>query len=170
PAGPIDLLGRSWARAALDGSGAPVEERDEKGAIILRGFDSAGREVRRWVRDQAGEHVTLRVWRIFGDSIESGLTVQRASEANLLGRLHRQYDETGLTVHEAYDVDGNLLERVRQVLTAEVAAKGAIDWQPHGNLALDSHARELLDERRYRTQMRYDVRGRLVATTHPEDV
>jgi hypothetical protein len=168
--GAVDLLGRSWGRAALDASGAPVEERDPKGALLLRSFDSAGREVRRWARDGATEPVTLRLWRIYGDSIESGLPVQRAAEANLLGRVHREYDETGLVVSHAYDVDGNVLDRVRQALSEETVAAGPVDWQPHGNLALDSHARGLLDERRYHSEYRYDVKGRLLLATHPQDL
>jgi hypothetical protein len=169
PSGAVDLLGRGWGRAALDAAGHPIEERDEKGGLLLRSFDSAGREVRRWARDREGEAVTLRCWRIYGDSIESGLPVQRASEGNLLGRLHRQYDEAGLVTYQAYDVDGNVLDRVRQALSEEALSQ-PVDWQPPGNLPLDSHARELLDDRRYRTEYRYDVKGRLIATTHPEDL
>jgi RHS repeat-associated protein len=125
--------------------------------------------VRRWARDRDGEAVTLRVWRIFGDSIDSGLPVQRAADAHLLGRLYRQYDEAGLVVHHAYDVDGNLLERTRQVLSEPALTAGPIDWQPHGNLSLDSHARELLDERRYRTQLGWDGYGRPASVAHLED-
>src|SRR5439155_16655494 len=143
--GARDLLGRDWSRGVLDAAGGCVEARKPGGALILRSFDSAGREVRRWVRDQDGQAPTLRGWRIYGDSIESGLPVQRASEANLLGRLHRQYDEVGLAIHHRYDVDGKLLERTRQPLSEEAVAAGPIDWQPHGNLPLDSHARGLLD-------------------------
>src|SRR5262249_50755570 len=106
----------------------------------------------------------------YGDSIESGLPVQRAAENNLLGRLHRLYDEAGAVVNQAYDIDGNVLDRVRQVLTAECVAAGPIDWQPLGNLTLESHARELLDDRRSHTQYRYDLKGRLAGVIHPEDL
>jgi RHS repeat-associated protein len=174
PDGPRDLLGRRWGTArrsvALDAAGGAVEERDSLGALLLRAFDAGGREVRRWARDRASDSPTLRVWRIYGDSIESGLPVQRAAEANLLGRLHRQFDEAGLVSYQAYDADGNPLDRTRQPLTQEAVAAGAVDWQPHGSLSLDAHARELLDDRRHRTDLRWDARGRLTGVTFPADV
>jgi hypothetical protein len=174
PSGIRDLLGRRWGDERrpliLDAAGRPVEERGPGGALVLRAFDALGREVRRWARDRAGEPATVRVWRVYGDSIDSGLPVQRAAEANLLGRLYRQYDEAGLVTYRTYDAEGRIVERARQPFSEEtLALKGRVDWQPHANLSLENHAKVLVDERAFVTRFRWDARGRLVSTLHPED-
>jgi RHS repeat-associated protein len=173
-----DLLGRRLAvtrpgagprTTVVDAAGAVVEERDARGALTLHAYDARGRRVRRWARDRAGDPITLRERRVFGDALDAGLTGQEARALNLLGRLYRQYDEAGRVALCAYDASGRLRERARQVLAEGALAAGArVDWELAGE-SPERRARQLLDGREHVTSFGWDARGRLCRRVYPAD-
>jgi RHS repeat-associated protein len=187
-----DLLGRSWRqqlidagtiRVVLDAAGAPVERRDAKQALGLVAFDALRRPWRAWARDRANGTPTLRQAVVYGDDqAESGLQSADAAAGNLLGRPYHTYDEAGRAETTGYDLDGNLLEKTRHVLSATVLlsalpgpagdwanAAYQADWQPTAGQTLGQHAEPLLDPTAYTTSTAYDALARPTTMTAPLD-
>ena len=136
-------------RTVLDAAGNVVEQRDEKGALILHAYDILNRPVRLWARDESNDPVTLREELIYGDGADSGFTIKQAADENLLGKLYRHHDEAGLLVFDVYDFKGNVLEKVRQVVDDD------------GNA---------LDPTLYETSIGYDALNRVKTMLYPRDV
>ena len=187
-----DLLGRAWrqqlidagtVRLILDAVGTTVERRDDKGALDLAVFDALRRPLRAWARDRANSTPTLRGAVIYGDDqAESGLLPGAAAAANLLGRPYHAYDEAGRVETTSYDLDGNLLEKIRRVLGAQVLlsalpgpagdwanAAYQADWQPPAGQTIDQHAEPLLDPTVYAISTSYDALARPTTVTAPLD-
>jgi RHS repeat-associated protein len=165
----------------LDAGGNTIEARDAKDALVLARFDELNRPTRRWARDRAGESVTLRERVVYGDTTDAAEAPADAKAANLRGRIYRAYDEAGLLESRAYDHDGNLLEKARQMIRDEkiVAAQGTggaanwkhtayrVDWTPGGTASFASHAASLLDPTAYVTSSTFDALGRATSVRHP---
>ncbi|MCK6695863.1 MAG: hypothetical protein L6Q97_27645, partial [Thermoanaerobaculia bacterium] len=97
--------------------------------------------------------------------------------ANRLGKLYHHYDEAGLLTFENHDFKGNILEKVRQVISdaaiLKVFEQGAsrnwqvqafrVDWQL-------ANANALLDLTEYRTSTTYDGLNRMKMLRYPQDV
>jgi RHS repeat-associated protein len=167
-------------RAVLDAAGQELERRDSKGALILQAYDLVGRASRLWARDDASGAMTLRERLEYGDAGDPGQPpAERAAAraANLLGALHRHYDEAGLVTLARYDFKGGVLERSRQVIADgpiigvfpaggdqppdwRVAAF-RVDWEPPAGDTLEGHAARLLEPTVYATSMRYDALQRI---------
>ena len=158
----------------VDAPGNPVEQRDSKGAIILRTYDLLNRAVRLWAQDGINQPLTLREKLIYGDSLESGLTEAQARDLNLSGKLYRHFDEAGLTTIGAYDCKGNVLESTRQVIN-DAALLSAFNsppanWQIQAfRVNWDSPA-SVLDQTEYQTSYTYDALNRLKKIVYPKDV
>ncbi|MGL5908738.1 MAG: hypothetical protein ACRCZP_01975, partial [Phycicoccus sp.] len=154
----------------VDAVGQPVEERDARGALGLHAYDMAHRPVRSWLADGAGhdgvdEPATLRQLLVYGDGANSGLGADQAAAANLRGVVVRHYDEAGVVATERRDLDGNVTESLRRVVSDEqlaavydAAAENGwqveawrMDWQPPAGVSLDEHAAALLDPAEYRS-------------------
>jgi RHS repeat-associated protein len=165
----------------LDAAGNTIETRDAKGALVLTRFDELNRLTRRWARDRTGESMTLRERVIYGDETDAALPSDPKA-ANLRGRLYRSYDEAGLLECRAYDFDGNLIEKARQVISDAkiVAAQGKgdaknwsnvafrVDWTPPAATPFPTHATSLLDPTVYLTSSSYDALGRVRSVLHPQ--
>src|SRR5262249_48438123 len=107
---------------------------------------------------------------VYGDGADSGLSGAEAVARNLLGKLHRHYDEAGLLTIESYDLKGNMLEKVRRVLgDAAALADAPPDW-PDSEAATSQHAASVLGPRDYRTSTQYDALKRVKSLRYPEDV
>jgi RHS repeat-associated protein len=170
-------------RTVPDALGNPIERRDSKGAVALHGYDALHRPIRVWARDGAGQPVTLRERIVYGDAADAGISREQAIAANLLGKLHKHYDEAGLLLVEGIDFKGNLLEKTRQVIADApiVAAFNPppqnwqipafrVDWQPPAGKTLNDHAGALLDAMPYRTSAAYDALNRVTLIRYPQDV
>ena len=107
-----------------------LEKRDSKGSLILNAFDKLNRPTHLWARDNINEIITLREVSIYGDD-EAGsyLNHDQAKQLNLLGKIYKKYDESGLigfipdpsvTGSRPYDFKGNVLEKVRGVIRDDV--------------------------------------------------
>jgi len=179
----IENIDAGLHRIVLNAGGEEVERRDSKGALILHAYDVLSRPVRLWARDGVGQALTLRECLIYGDSADSGLTVTRAQSSNLLGKPHRHYDEAGLLSFEAYDFNGNVLEKTRQLISdAAILAvfnpppanwelhAFRMNWQSPDGTTLNDHARGLLDVDAYQTSFTYDALNRVKTMRYPHTV
>jgi RHS repeat-associated protein len=174
-------------RTLFDAGGNIVEQRDSKGALILRSYDRLFRPNRLWARDDDKSSISLRERLDYGDG---GDPNQPADERNanlalnLLGKLHEHYDEAGLMSFQAYDFKGNVTEKVRQVLRDDlilsVFANAAanqwqvqtfrVDWRPPNGVTLPAHADMLLDPTPYQISTAYDALNRVTTVQYPRDV
>ena len=158
----------------VDALGNPVEQRDSKGAIVLRTYDLLNRPVRLWAQDGVSQPFTLREKLIYGDSPESGLSETQARALNLSGKLYRHYDEAGLTTFSAYDFKGNVLETTRQVISdaaiLSVFNSPPANWQIQAFLVNWESPASILDAIAYQTSHTYDALNRLKKIVYPKDV
>ncbi|MGE3289369.1 MAG: SpvB/TcaC N-terminal domain-containing protein [Dehalococcoidia bacterium] len=169
----VDHIDTGVRSTVLDAAGGPVETRDARGALTLRGYDSLRRPVRLWARDAADEPVTLRERVLFGDSAEADLDTEAAAADNLLGRVFQHFDEAGVVTTGRYDIKGNPVESVRRVIADAVltATDGfRVDWQPAAAETFAQRAEQLLDPLGYVVNTVYDALGRPVLLTCPADV
>ena len=154
-----------------DPIGNLIETRDGKGALILSSFDRLNRPSEVWARDKSGDTVTLRERLEYGDEgtpnqAPAARQVQRA--ANRLGKLHRHFDEAGLLTFEAYDFQGNILEKYRQVFSDEVILDALEEadqaFRPDWMVVTPDAG---LDPVVYQTTASYDALGRVKAMIYP---
>jgi RHS repeat-associated protein len=167
----IQSIDAGTRRTVLDAAGNIVEQRDSKGALILRAYDDLSRPMLVWARDKDNEEITLRERLIYGESQPSPDT------ENLLGKLYQHYDEAGLLTFSKYDFKGNLLEKKRQVIDeAEILARFhtigpwpaaimpfRVDWD--GNRT----PRPRLRTPGYQTSSTYDALNRIKSLQYPTD-
>ncbi len=181
----VENIDAGVRRSILDAAGNLLEQRDSKGALVLRIYDALNRPARLWARDAAGAPATLREQVVYGDSSDAGLDDAAAHAANLLGKPFKHYDEAGLLTFERYDFKDNLLEQVRRVIADELIlrvfpasdepapdwriAPFQVDWQPPEGTTLEAHAEALLNSAKYRTSSSYDALGRVKSARYPED-
>jgi RHS repeat-associated protein len=169
-------------RSVMDAAGNTIEQRNSKDALILHVYDVLHRPTRLWARDGIGQPLSLREHLIYGDSAEAGSSL-RVRDVNLLGKLYKHYDEAGLQSFGAYDFKGNVVETVRRVISdaaiLSVFASAAencqvqtfrVNWQPAGEITLETHAERLLDAVTYHTSFTYDALNRLKMMRYPLDV
>ena len=188
-----DLQGRSWrqqlidagtTRVVLDAAGGTVERRDSKEALRLAAADALRRPAAYMgTRCRQQDSHSPRQAFVYGDNQpETGLTPADAAAANLLGRPYHTYDEAGRAETTSYDLDGNLLEKTRRVLDAQVLLSALpgpagdwanafyqVDWQPGPRQTLAQHADPLLDPTAYTISTAYDALDRPTSVTAPLD-
>jgi RHS repeat-associated protein len=191
-----DLADRLWRNDSIDAGlrrmvlnslGNEIERRDSKGALVLRAYDRLQRPVRLWARDYSSSAITLRQRMEYGDA---GQLDQPAPERevmramNLLGQLHRRYDEAGLTTIAAVDFKGNVLDKSRRVF-ADAPILGVfdpaptnewqitsfqVDWDPRQGQTLAAREGELLESTAYQTTWNVDALNRVKRMQFPHDV
>jgi RHS repeat-associated protein len=176
-------------RTVQDAAGNPIEQRDAKGALVLRAYDVLNRPTRLWARDDHTGPMTLRERLEYGDGgdPDQAAALRAASRAtNRLGELHRHHDEAGLLTFASYDVKGNLLDRSRQVISDDAilpmfpadadpppdwrVSAFRVDWEPPAGASLPVLETSLLDATRYQSNARYDALNRTVLAVYPRDV
>jgi RHS repeat-associated protein len=179
----VESIDAGLRRTILDAVGNPVEGRDSKGALALHAYDLLHRPIRLWARDGTAQSLTLRERLVYGDAADSGLTQGEAAARNLLGKPNKHYDEAGLLTFETYDFKGNVVERVRQVISDAAilsvfnppppnwqVSPFRVDWQPPSGTTLENHAGGLIDATEYRTSIAYDALSRVKLMRYPQDV
>jgi RHS repeat-associated protein len=180
----VDSIDGGTRIGVLDAAGNAVEGHDGKGARSFRSFDHLNRLTHLWARDTLGEAVTFRERLFYGDDPTAGLTPAAVDLGNLRGRLYRHYDEAGRLTTSAYDLNGNALEVVREVIDAAqvlgVFAAGTdwsvtpyrVDWQSgSGTSAVDLARRavELFDATSYRMTFTYNALNHTKTMQYPAD-
>lgn len=173
-------------RMIVDAAGDTIEQRDSKDALILHAYDVLHRPVRLWARDDDKSPVSLRERLEYGDGSDPNQPgAERAANqtANRLGKLYKHYDEAGLLTFEIYDFKGNILEKVRQVISdATILAVFTstppnwqvsafrVDWQPPGGTTLNDLANGLLDATQYCMSFTCDALNRVQTVLYPQDI
>ena len=176
-----DSIDAGLKRTVLDAMGNALEQRDSKGALMLRTYDALNRPTRLWGRDDHEASLGLRQRLVYGDETDH----DSARINNLLGQLIRHYDEAGQLIFSGFDFKGNLLGKVRRVIgdTAfqerfiEAAQNNwqveafRVDWSSADTLpALEALANTLLAPQVYASDMSYDALNRTVRMQYPQDV
>lgn len=166
-----DMLGRVLRTASAD-AGERRQFPDSSG-VVLRAWDAIGTTVR---YGQDPLHRPAETWVLapgatteqLADLTVYGETHPQAVRYNLLGRVHRHYDEAGLEQADSFDFKGNLLSSARTPATEATPP----DWSPlHGRPfdALDALAAPLLDTADVFTSgTRFDGLNRPVVQTLPD--
>ena len=101
----------------------------------------------------------------------------------MLGNLYQHYDGAGRVTFETYDFKGNVLEKVREVISDEAVLTVfnpvplswqvqafRVSWEPPAGTSLEQYASGLLDTTMYRTSLTYDGLNRIKSMVHPQDV
>lgn len=158
--------GTSWQ--CYDATGELLEQRDAKGALRLQAPDEHGRPNRTWARDQPAEAVSLRQQLVYGDELP--LDRQTARDRNLLGNVHKRYDEGGLVTVDAYDFTDAPEAVTQEHLGDDVVAGDPVDWATDPNETRSDRERALLSGREYEMRFEHDALGRLQEQQYPEDV
>lgn len=152
----------------VDALGRPVESRDGRGAVVLRGYDGLNRPIRIWARESADAPITL-VERIeYGDggaADQDPATRADARSAYRLGRLHRHWDGAGESSADRYEFTGSLVEKSRRVV-ADAALLGERPYRPDW----ERPAATPFEPGGYTTTTRYDALGRIIRAVLPADV
>ncbi|WP_284982363.1 SpvB/TcaC N-terminal domain-containing protein [Arthrobacter sp. efr-133-TYG-118] len=190
-----DMAGQPWRTWLLDAgtthtirdaTGAAIEQRDYKGALILADFDPAHRPRFGWAASRAGQTPTLRLVTIYGDDpAGAGLTTDQALAANALGQPVLALDEAGAYSTGGYDLEGKPVTVTRRILRPDLlisalpgpgTASGvwdntsyAVDWQPAGDETYAVHADTRLDGSGYKSDTVRDALGRTISETGPTD-
>lgn len=170
-------------RSVLDAAGNLIEQRDSKGALILRAYDCMNRQIRLWARDRTEEPVTLRERLEYGDGCDAEQADTEQRQNYRLNRLHRHYDEAGLLTFEQYDFKGNIRERGRQVIGDKVVlatfanpppdwiiSSFRVNWHPPSGTTISTHANGLLDLATYKISLSYDALNRVKKMLYPQGV
>jgi RHS repeat-associated protein len=168
-----DLLNRRLATNSIDGgtnttildaAGNPVEDRTSAGTVALRRYDALNRLVELWARDGHDQQVTLREHLSYGDQ---GTAQQNPAERRVnrdryrLGRIVTHHDEAGTVEYNSYDFKGNVLRKIRQVISDAALEMG---WMAHW---ADPGAHTALDPTEHTTDSEYDALNRPVRIIHP---
>jgi RHS repeat-associated protein len=176
----IDSIDGGQQQVIFDAAGHKIERRDGKGALILQAYDILSRPSRLWARDDTSSRVSLRERLEYGDGGDPDQPAAERADAraaNLLGTIHRHYDEAGLITVDSCDFKGNVLQRSRRVIgddpilgvfpapddpSPDWRISGfEVDWQPPDGESLQKHADRLLDATTYATSTRYDAMNRV---------
>ncbi|WP_328324077.1 FG-GAP-like repeat-containing protein [Kribbella sp. NBC_00382] len=172
-----DLAGRALKVTELDSgtratvynaTGAPVEHRDGRGALVLQGYDGLGRASRTWARERPDQEATLVVRAEYGDGGRPDQPpAERAAArtAYRLGRSYRQWDGAGLLTVERYDFAGRVTAKARQMVSdAALLAPEPFraDWTDTADPVLEASS--------FATDLQYDALGRTTQLMLPVDV
>jgi len=184
-----DSIDAGVRHMVVDADGREIERRDAKGALVLQAYDILGRPTRLWARDAPGDAVRLRELLAYGDGGRPDQPpAERAASraANRLGALNRHHDDAGVLTLERYDIQGNVLDKSRRVVSDEAIVAVfprpedpepdwritpfRVDWQPPAGSTLPDLEGRLLEPRSFPTTSHYDALGRVTAMVFPEDV
>jgi RHS repeat-associated protein len=155
----VESLDRGTNQTMFDAIGNPLLQRDSKGALILRSYDTLNRPLQVWARNNAQSPMLLREQLEYGDtSLDEEVRSQHRAK-NRLGKLYQHFDEAGLLTIAAYDFKGNVLEKVRQVVSDEAILQRVQSSIPHP-----------LDPTEYCTSFTYDALNRIKTMHYPQDV
>jgi YD repeat-containing protein len=147
-----------------DASFKPIELKDAKGSWVLNAYDKLQRPTQFWGQDITGESITLRQFFEYGTDVSK----------NLLGKLHKLYDEAGLIVNEEFDFKGNLLKKHRQTLKHSELL--SVFDGPPANWNVQCYRVDwtglntsILSTKEFRTITAYDALNRITRLTYPDD-
>ena len=153
-------VGERWMLS--DTLGAPLYTSASRGFSTRHRYDAARRPTHTIVTRPDGTTFT-------GTRQVYGEVVPDAESSNLRGQLYRIYDGAGLQEHQAFDVDGHLVQQSRRLA---VAYDITPDWGALDALTepaeLDAATAALLEAESFTTDASFDALGRPVTQTTPD--
>ena len=165
-----DLAGRAVATESIDAGrqvvlpaadGQPIRQWGANGDRIRVGYDALRRRTHLWVRDAGAPGERLAELTVHGE------IHPQAAARFLVGRVHRRYDEAGVSRVDRHDLAGNVSEGGRQVLRGTAMP----DWSALDGVAfggLDAAAAALLDPETFAAASAFDAAGRPVRQQLPD--
>jgi RHS repeat-associated protein len=116
-----------------DVAGKPIRSWNSRKHVFITEYDALRRPVRSLVKGGDANEPNAEVFAdpivfertVYGDSPDAGLNPEQRQEANLQGKVYRQYDGAGVVTNEAYDFKGNLLRSTREIAQKY---KETINW------------------------------------------
>jgi RHS repeat-associated protein len=164
----VESQDRGTTTTVWDAAGNPIERRRSNGSKELQVVDEHGRPRRTWARDDDGGDVILRQRIVYGE--EAVADRQTARDRNLLGRIHRIYDEGGVVTVDEYSFEGKPVAKRQTFLADDEVRNGPVDWTPRPGESWGDRRRALLSGRKYETSSEYDALGRPHERRLPETV
>ncbi|WP_051452129.1 SpvB/TcaC N-terminal domain-containing protein [Actinospica robiniae] len=171
----VDMTGRVLAvnsadagpsTAVPDAAGLPLSHTDGVGNVVTYAYDQLRRSTETWVTAPGETKARLTDLAVYGEQHPNAVAL------NLLGLVHRRYDQAGLSIAESADFKGNLLTTSRRLVPLASAATGtAPDWSAlHGQplSALDGLTAALLDTETFTTSVSFDALNRPIVSTLPD--
>jgi len=152
--------GQRWVMPDIGGK--PIRRWNSRGHTLRHTYDAVRRPIGLWVRDPAAVGETLAELAVYGESHP------QASERNLRGRLHRQYDGAGLSIAQRHDFKGNLHQAAHQLA---VSYQHRPEWTVLDGLplsALDAAHAPLLELESFPSETTFDALNRPVTQTLPD--
>ena len=151
--------GRQVALPAVDGP--PVRHWSALGFAVRCGYDALRRPTHLFVREPGAGAFRLAEYTVYGEEHP------QAVDRFLVGRLHRRYDQAGLSQADRHDLDGHLVEGSRRVLAGTADPDwSALSGQPLA--ALDAIAAGLLDGETFVARTTFDAVGRPLTQQMPD--
>jgi RHS repeat-associated protein len=132
-----DLLGREIKQASMDAgtrwllndvTEKPLRIWDSRGGTSRTEYDNLRRPLRSYIKgtDPRNPDRELLFGRlIYGDGPDAGLTGSQRLQANLRGKVYKNFDSAGVITNEAYDFKGNILRSTRKLVNGY---KSIPDW------------------------------------------
>jgi RHS repeat-associated protein len=163
-----DMLGHKIHQVSMDAgerwmlsnvAGSAIRTWDSRDHQIRQEYDELHRPTRLFVQTGTGAEM-LAERTVYGDSLNSGLTLAQAQAANLRSKPYQHYDGAGVVTSDGYDFKGNLLSSTRKLLQNY---KDPINWSLAPSPALERET--------FTASTTYDALNRPVTlTTHDKSV
>jgi RHS repeat-associated protein len=146
-------------RSLVNVAGKPIRTWDARGHAFSVRYDLLQRPTHRSVSTNGAPPILIER-SVYGEGLP---------DANLCGRLFRQYDTAGVAISNRYDFKGNLLSSARQLA---VQYWPSVDWSVLANLtdaaSLDAAAKPLLvADDRFDSDTVYDALNRPIQVVTP---
>lgn len=171
-----DMLGNRIHQASMeagerwmlnDVAGKPIRSWDSRGHILTMEYDALRRPTQRFITGTDAERSDPRTLGdrilyeklVYGEDYPGGRTA--AAAQNLLTRVWKQFDGTGVVTSESYDFKGNLLRSSRRLVKDY---KSVPNW--HTFPEPEDRPEEWEDEV-FRSSTRYDALNRPIQLVAP---
>lgn len=150
----------------LDAASLPISRTDAVGNRVSYSYDLLHRPTETRVTGPGQSAARLTDLAVYGEEHP------QAVQLNLLGAVHRRYDQAGVVIAQSADFKGNLISASRRFVPLAAASFGTgPDWSPlHGQplSALDGLSATLLDTETFTTNVSFDALNRPVVSTLPD--
>jgi RHS repeat-associated protein len=147
--------------ALPDAAGRPLRHFTATGQVVTCRYDLLGRRTELIVADPVTQTQRVAEYTVYGEEHP------QAAARLLIGQMHRQYHGAGLSRADRFDLGGNLIEGIRQLL----AGPAPSDWATLVGLplgSLDAAAAPLLDAETFASTGTFDALGRSLSQQYPD--
>lgn len=163
--------------SVFDVASKPIETSDQKGAATLSFYDSISRPQSTFAKDGTVDNFTIRRYALYGDDAANGPA--NPSDNNYLGKVYKQYDESGMNEVLNYDFKGNITAKKKKVIKDSLILDAINDGASNSWVVAPYRTEWTLTpwneetnslEGDYQTDTAYDALNRATQITYPTDV